>query len=233
MHDLDDTVNAAREGCPDAFSDLVRATYDDTYSLALRLVGNPEDAKDVAQDTYLRAFRGLSRFRGEANIASWLYRITSNCASSVLSRRRRVDHDELDLDKGYADPHPSSDPTAQAESSDLRDQVIGALGHLPEKLRSVIVLRDIYDLSHEAIAKQLGITENAAKVRLHRARQKLRDQLFGEHSRNDDDESDNASIVSGAPGWPVDRAERATTSGRPVRTERAGVNGQDRTTGVA
>jgi RNA polymerase sigma-70 factor, ECF subfamily len=82
MIDLDHTVSAAREGCPDAFSDLVRATYDDTYSLALRLVGNPEDARDVAQDTYLKAFRGLPGFRGEANVATWLYRITANCTTT-------------------------------------------------------------------------------------------------------------------------------------------------------
>ena len=63
MGDLDETVTAAQDGCPDAFGDLVRATYDDTYSLALRLVGNPEDAQDVAQDTYLRAFRAIGRFR--------------------------------------------------------------------------------------------------------------------------------------------------------------------------
>ena len=65
--DLDETVSAAQSGEPGAFDDLVRATYSDTYSLALRLVGNAEDAKDVAQDTYLRAYKSLSRFRGEAD----------------------------------------------------------------------------------------------------------------------------------------------------------------------
>jgi RNA polymerase sigma-70 factor, ECF subfamily len=81
MLDLGQTVTAAQSGDTEAFNDLVRATYDDTYSLALRLVGNSEDAKDVVQDTYLRAYRALARFRGDAQIGTWLFRITSNCAS--------------------------------------------------------------------------------------------------------------------------------------------------------
>jgi RNA polymerase sigma-70 factor, ECF subfamily len=178
--DLDETVSAAQSGEPGAFDDLVRATYSDTYSLALRLVGNAEDAKDVAQDTYLRAFKALSRFRGEANVATWLYRITSNCASTLITRRRKIDHDELTDDSPVADVRPGNDPAVNAETGDLRAQIIDALAELPEKLRSVIVLRDIYDLSHEAIAKQLDISETAAKVRLHRARHKLRELLFGD-----------------------------------------------------
>lgn len=179
-YDLDETVSAAQSGEPGAFDDLVRATYSDTYSLALRLVGNAEDAKDVAQDTYLRAFKALSRFRGEANVATWLYRITSNCASTLITRRRKIDHDELNEDSPVADVRPGNDPAINAETGDLRAQIIDALSEMPEKLRSVIVLRDIYDLSHEAIAKQLDISETAAKVRLHRARHKLRELLFGD-----------------------------------------------------
>ncbi len=179
-YDLDETVTAAQSGEPGAFDDLVRATYSDTYSLALRLVGNAEDAKDVAQDTYLRAFKALSRFRGDANVATWLYRITSNCASTLITRRRKIEHDELSEDSPVADVRPGNDPAVQAETGDLRAQIVDALGEMPEKLRAVIVLRDIYDLSHEAIAKQLDISETAAKVRLHRARHKLRELLFGD-----------------------------------------------------
>ena len=185
MGDLDDTVTAAQDGCPDAFSDLVRATYDDTYSLALRLVGNAEDAQDVAQDTYLRAFRAIGRFRGEANIATWLYRITTNCASTLVARRHRTSHAPLHDEDALVDESPDHDPEARADASELRDRVVAALVALPSKLRSVVVLRDIYDLSHEAIARQLGITESAAKVRLHRARQKLRSTLFDSTSNRD------------------------------------------------
>jgi RNA polymerase sigma-70 factor, ECF subfamily len=196
--DLDETVTAAQSGDSGAFDDLVRATYSDTYSLALRLVGNAEDAKDVAQDTYLRAFKALSRFRGEANVATWLYRITSNCASTLITRRRKIDHDELTDDSPVADARPGNDPAINAETGDLRAQIIDALSELPEKLRAVIVLRDIYDLSHEAIAKQLDISETAAKVRLHRARQKLRELLFGD---------EDATTTAGPQGEDVDRTE--------------------------
>jgi RNA polymerase sigma-70 factor, ECF subfamily len=197
--DLDETVSAAQSGEPGAFDDLVRATYSDTYSLALRLVGNAEDAKDVAQDTYLRAFKALSRFRGDANVATWLYRITSNCASTLITRRRKIDHDELTDDSPVADVRQGNDPAINAETGDLRSQIVEALNELPEKLRAVIVLRDIYDLSHETIAKQLDISETAAKVRLHRARQKLRELLFGDEDanaqKNQTDEADGRKTV--------------------------------------
>lgn len=179
MVDLADTLTAAQDGCPEAFSTLVRATYDDTYSLALRLVGNADDANDVVQDTYLRAFRAIKRFRGDAQIGTWLYRITSNTAITLLQRRRKTDHDELHSDALVRDESNERNPEERAENADIRTQLLAALSALPAKLRSVIVLRDIYDLSHDAIAEQLGISEAAAKVRLHRARQKLRDQLFG------------------------------------------------------
>jgi len=77
-----------------------------------------------------------------------------------------------------ADPHPDIDPVAMAEAGLLRSRVNDALQELPPKLRAVVILRDVYDLPHEAIAEELGITEAAAKVRLHRARRKLREQLF-------------------------------------------------------
>ena len=192
MGDLDETVTAAQDGCPDAFGDLVRATYDDTYSLALRLVGNPEDAQDVAQDTYLRAFRAIGRFRGEASIVTWLYRITTNCATTLIARRRRVNHERLSDEDAVVDDCPEHDPQLRVDAAELRERVIVALSALPMKLRSVIVLRDIYDLSHDAIARQLGITESAAKVRLHRARQKLRAALF--------DAPEAAGVAPGAVG---------------------------------
>jgi RNA polymerase sigma-70 factor, ECF subfamily len=180
LNDMNETVMAAREGCHNAFGDLVRATYNDTYSHALRLVGNVEDAHDVAQDTYLKAFRYLRGFRGESNIATWLYRITANSAHNLVAKRRRSETSPLTEEMVIADETPAHDPSGQLELTDLRARLVEALETLPTKLRTVLVLRDIYDQSHEAIARQLGITESAAKVRLHRARQKLRDQLFGD-----------------------------------------------------
>lgn len=176
MADLDDTVTAAKTGCPNAFNELVNATYADTYALALRLVGNADDARDVVQDTYLRAFRAISRFRGDATIRTWLFRITSNCAHNVKRRRRPT---ESLTDSTIAIDHdPSHNPEAAAEGNELRARFLTALSLLPAKLREVVELRELADLSHDAIAKKLGITETAAKVRLHRARTKLREHLL-------------------------------------------------------
>ncbi len=176
--DVDELVVAARGGDRDAFDALVRATYADTYTLAHRLTGDPEDARDVTQETYLRAFRGLRRFRGDAQFTTWLYRITANCASTHLGRRTRHRHEELHDDLAVDDRRPDHDPVGRAEHGALRERLDIALRALPPRLRAVVVLRDIYDLPHEAIAAELGISESAAKVRLHRARRKLRDDVF-------------------------------------------------------
>jgi RNA polymerase sigma-70 factor (ECF subfamily) len=171
-------VDAARGGDQAAFEALVRATTADTYTLAFRLTGNEEDARDVVQETYLRAYKGIGKFRGDAQFSTWLYRITANCAANQLGRRKRHRHADLDLDAAFEDLSPDVDPSAQAEASSLRDRLTVALDELPPTLRAVVVLRDVYDLPHEAIATELGISTSAAKVRLHRARKQLRERLF-------------------------------------------------------
>jgi RNA polymerase sigma-70 factor (ECF subfamily) len=177
----DDTaalVAAARSGDRGAFDELVRRTHRETYRLALRLTADPEDARDVVQDAYLRAYRGLRRFRGDAQFTTWLYRITANCASTHAGRRARHRHEDLDVTVAVADERPEADPETSAELGVLRRDIDAAIAELPPRLRAVVVLRDVYDLPHEAIAAELGITESAAKVRLHRARVRLRERLF-------------------------------------------------------
>jgi RNA polymerase sigma-70 factor (ECF subfamily) len=173
-----DLVTAAKDGDREAFDELVRVTYAETYTLALRLTGDEEDARDVVQEAYLRAFRGLKRFRGDAQFSTWMYRITANCAATQLGRRSKHRHVELDESVSVADLDPQIDPAARADANELRERLSEALEHLPPRLRAVVVLRDIYDLPHEAIAAELGISESAAKVRLHRARKKLREHVF-------------------------------------------------------
>lgn len=175
---LAELVAAARDGDREAFDELVRVTSRDTYTLAFRLVGNEEDARDVVQETYLRAYKGIGKFRGDAQFSTWLYRITANCANTHLSKRRRHRHDELTDESPLTDTNPERDPQASVLATSLRDRLTLALDDLPPKLRAVVVLRDVYDLPHEAIASELGISETAAKVRLHRARRKLREAVF-------------------------------------------------------
>jgi RNA polymerase sigma-70 factor (ECF subfamily) len=187
--DVAELVAAAKHGDREAFDELVRVTYADTYTLAYRLTGNEEDARDVVQEAYLRAFRGLRRFRGDAQFSTWMYRITANCAATQLGKRARHRHDELDDTLPVADDRPDHDPQLRADADDLHGRLQAALAALPDRLRAVVVLRDVYDLPHESIAAELGISESAAKVRLHRARHKLREQIFGRRDGRDDEAS--------------------------------------------
>lgn len=177
----EELVAAARDGDHGAFEELVRQSYVATYTLAFRLTGNEEDARDVVQETYLRAWKGLKRFRGDAQFSTWLYRITANTASSMTQRRSRTRADSLD-DSGteVVDDRLFANPEASSEASALHQRLSAAVAELPPKLRTIVVLKDIYDLPHEAIADELGISVAAAKVRLHRARKRLRDVLFEE-----------------------------------------------------
>jgi len=176
--EMDELVQRAVSGEREAFDEMVRRTYRDAYGLALRLTSDEEDARDVVQDAYLRAYRSLDRFRGDAKFSTWLYRIVANCASTATGKRRRHRHDELPDEAHVADLRPEADPAAQADVSALRAQLDDAIRDLPPRLRSVVVLRDVYDLPHDAIAEELGISVSAAKVRLHRARRRLRERVF-------------------------------------------------------
>jgi RNA polymerase sigma-70 factor (ECF subfamily) len=176
--DLGPLVERAKKGDRAAVEELVRATYASTFTLAFRLTGNEDDAKDVVQDAYLRAYRGLRRFRGDAQFTTWLYRITANCSSNLLAKRGRTRTEPLSEDEPLVDRRAGSDPETRAAGAHDRLVIAGALAGLPWRLRQVIVLRDIYDMPHSSIAEELGISEAAAKVRLHRARRRLREALL-------------------------------------------------------
>jgi len=180
MVDQAELISAAQAGDRSAFDELVRQTYVDTYTLAVRLCSDEEDARDVVQDAYLRAWRSIGSFRGDAAFSTWMYRITANCASTFVTRRRRLRTETLPAHLEPADLHPESQPEGMLESSLELDQVTAALADLPPKLRAVVVLKDVYGLPHEAIADELGISVSAAKVRLHRGRRRLRDALYEE-----------------------------------------------------
>ena len=186
VDELAPVVAAACAGDREAFDELVRLTYRDTLQLARRLAGNEQDARDIVQDAYLRAYRGLRRFRGDSRFRTWLFRITVNCASSHASRDRRHRHDQLPAEHQAGVVGmltEGADVEGRAATLSLRADLEAALGALPPKLRAVVVLRDIYDMSHDAIAAELGISQAAAKVRLHRAREQLRERLYAYDDR--------------------------------------------------
>lgn len=171
--DTDTLVDAARHGNRAAFDELVRRTHSQTYTLALRLVGDPDDARDVTQEAYLRAYRSIAKFRGDASFTTWLYRITANRAATHLKRRRRHRHGRLAED----DEHEHEPVPGFADQVDTRFELERALRELPPKLRAAVVLHDVYGMAHAEIAAELSISESAAKVRVHRARKRLRATL--------------------------------------------------------
>ena len=117
MVDETELIQAAQHGDREAFDELVRRTYVDLFTLAVRLTGNEEDARDVVQDAYLRAWKGIGKFRGDAALSTWLYRITANCASTHLSRRRRTRTEPLLPGFEPADARHEAQPEAMAETS--------------------------------------------------------------------------------------------------------------------
>ncbi len=169
-----DLVASAKAGDRAAFEELVSQTHRRVYTLAYRLVGDRAEAEDVAQEAYLRMFRGLAGFREEARFETWMYRIVANCAVSALRSRGRfgdvVPDEDLDL--------PAPEQTEQQTLDS--DELSRALAQLPEGQRVALILKDVYGLSCREIGDELGVEEGAVKVRLHRARKRLVDLLTAE-----------------------------------------------------
>src|SRR5215510_6978723 len=115
--ELDHLVGAARSGDRAAFDELVRRTYVDTYTLAMRLTANEEDARDVVQESYLRAWKGIKNFRGDAQFSTWMYRITANAAATLVQKRRRRCTESLEHAEEPIDASIEAQPEAAAESA--------------------------------------------------------------------------------------------------------------------
>jgi RNA polymerase sigma-70 factor (ECF subfamily) len=165
----------ARAGDVAAFEQLSGAYADRLFMLLLRLLGDPAEAEDVAQEVMLRAWQGISRFQGRSSFFTWLYRIAVNEANRALDRRARrppgvsIGARELSL------PAPATaEPSRQAENTELRMALGRALAELPPPLRTAIVLRDVEGLSTQEAAEIAGIGQAAFKSRLHQARLRVR-----------------------------------------------------------
>ena len=165
----------AQAGDVAAFERLSGAYADRLFMLLFRLLGDRAEAEDVAQEVMLRAWRGITRFRGQSSFFTWLYRIAVNEANRALDKRGRrpagvsIGAGELELP---ADPE--EEPSRQAENSELRRTLNQALAGLPPPLRTAIVLRDVEGLSTQEAAEIAGVGQAAFKSRLHQARLRVR-----------------------------------------------------------
>jgi RNA polymerase sigma-70 factor (ECF subfamily) len=159
-----DLVDAARAGDERAFGTLVERHTAKLYRVALHMLGNRADAEDCVQDSWLTAWRQLRRYRADAALGTWLYRIATTTALMQLRRRRPTA--PLESAAGMPDPSPAGDPSRSAESTAVRR----ALLQLTAEHRAVIVLREFAGLSYDELGAALGLTVPAARSRLHRAR---------------------------------------------------------------
>jgi RNA polymerase sigma-70 factor, ECF subfamily len=170
-------IRKARAGDEDAFAELV-AIHADRVDRALRRFGlDRSEADEVAQEVFLRAWRGLPRFEERARFSTWLYRIAFNEAKRRLSRRppQRVDPDPGGGDPSVSLPGgPDLGPEAQALGREFERVLARALAQLPVEWRTAVVLRDIEGLSTEDAAQVVGVRQAAFKSRLHRGRMRLR-----------------------------------------------------------
>jgi RNA polymerase sigma-70 factor (ECF subfamily) len=179
-------LEGLRSGEPDACTCLVKRFAPLIYATALRLVGDPDEAEGVLQLTFIKACEKIGDFEGRGGLGTWLYRIATNEGLMKLRRRKRaIDSFEEIGDTIRPEDLPRDlhawpiDPATAALDGELHDQLEAALRVLPASLRTVFVLREIAGLSTEDTAAMLELGESAVKVRLHRARLRLRELLAG------------------------------------------------------
>lgn len=177
-------VQRAKAGDHAAFSQLVSAYEGKIYNLALRYLGNSEDAMDASQEIFLRMFRFLSGFQEDSSFSTWLYRIGVNVCKDLLSRRTKRAEQPLEIPDEEDDSRPAEipdgryDPERILEESELRQTLTDAIAQLPDQQREMIVLRDIQGLSYEEIGQTLCLEAGTVKSRLFRARESLRKKLL-------------------------------------------------------
>ena len=175
-------VRAAAGGDEDAFARLVRLYENKVFHLALRMCGNPEDAREAAQDAFLAAWQGLPFFRQESSFSTWLYRLTSNACVDLLRREGRhttaagpsLDDEEAPVSL----PDTAAGPQEQLEQRELRELIEAGLQSLSPEHRQVLILREMHQLRYDEIAQTLDLDVGTVKSRINRGRKQLRKFLL-------------------------------------------------------
>jgi RNA polymerase sigma-70 factor (ECF subfamily) len=177
-------IERVKAGDHAAFTELVHRYEGKVYQLALRLTGNEMDAMDVIQDVFLSVYQKIHTFRGAAAFSSWLYRITANAAFAKLNQRRRAAAVSIDdvlpaVEEQSSDIHSewSQKPDAVLSNKEARDALEKEIQNLPDDFRTVVILRDVQNMSNQDVAEILHLSVPAVKSRLHRARLILRKRL--------------------------------------------------------
>lgn len=174
-------VDKSIRGDVEAFETLIRSHQKKVYNIALRMTKNPDDAQELSQDTFIRAFTAIKKFRGDSSFSTWLYRIAMNVCTDFLRKRGKAvvvsmeqgaAGNENDQTIQLADDGPS--PDELSEKRQLKDLVRQAMDSLSAEHRQVLVLRDLMDLTYKDIANTLNLSEGTIKSRINRAREGLK-----------------------------------------------------------
>lgn len=179
----DFVLKEAKQGNEFAFARIVETYEKRIYQLCYRMVGTPEDAADQTQETFLKAWRGLSAFQGDCSIGTWLYRLAANCCIDHLRREKKhrthlKQWDGGEEDRPRPDPaDPSPGPQETLERKERQEAVWNAMKRLTPEHRMILILRETQGLSYGEIAEVLGLEEGTVKSRLARARLQLRNTL--------------------------------------------------------
>lgn len=180
-------VQKAAQGDQDAFAQLLELHQNKVYGLTLRLVGSPEDAAELTQETFFNAWRGLPGFHADSKFSTWLYRLATNAAIDFLRKEKRrrglgvvsLSTDD-DPDRVLDIPDQRFTPQGQLERQELQEAVHRGLAQLSDEHRQVLVLRELNGLSYTEIAQVLGLEEGTVKSRIFRARLALRKILLAD-----------------------------------------------------
>jgi len=179
------------DGDTNAFEALVEDQKKVVFNLALRMLGNEEDAYDISQDAFLKAYTNLSGFRGDCKFSSWLYKLTTNLCLDFIRKRNRqkvvpLVYEDEEGEAQYPEiPDDTFAPELLTEQKQLRESVHRGLSQLPEQQREILVLREIGGLRYDEIGRQLNIEEGTVKSRIFRARKKLCDILMRDGNISD------------------------------------------------
>lgn len=174
-------VRKSREGDITAFEELIRSYEKRIFNIALKMVGNREDASDIAQEVCIKIFKSIGKFKEDSSFSTWVYRITSNvCVDQLRKRKNNVIPLAVSGEDGeYELPVADRDrlPDEIVESKETSALVRGCIQELPPEHKVIIVLRDIYGYRYEEIAKILNLSMGTVKSRLNRARGMLKDKI--------------------------------------------------------
>ena len=175
-----ENIARAAKGDANAFETLMSAYEKKINALCLRMMGNPHDGEDAAQEAMLRIWRTIGQYRFESAFSTWVYRVTASCCMDAIRKRQRHEQpalEEMGEASGFDPADGSETPQEQTERKETRSAIRQAIAAVPEGMREVFLLRDVHGLSVEETAQALQIAQGTVKSRLARAREKIAAEL--------------------------------------------------------